>query len=439
MLMTIVVFIIILGILVFVHELGHFVVARRNGIKAEEFGFGFPPRIFGVQFLEGKDKHKVSEIESVEIKTTDIKSGKDEIIQEVITEKIHNYERMIPIKKWRIIWGSKDGDNENEQRDLQEAHKKRFAGGTIYSLNWLPIGGFVRIKGEDGEGKNDEDSFASKSAWVRIKVLSAGVIMNFILAWILLSGTFMLGSYQDVTGKNISDSKILVESIEKNSPAEKMGMVAGDFIIQNGEGLFFSKVQQVQQYINSNKGKEIELVIQRGKKQLTLAGIPRLETKIGQGALGISGFGEVIKVKYSFFESIWMGLKEIGNMFLIVGGIFANLFRGENTGIEVMGPVGLAIFTGQIIPLGLVFILRFIAIFSVNLGIINALPFPALDGGRILFILIEKIKGKPISQKIEQVFHNIGMMLLIALMVFITLREIFTPEFIDKIKGVVVQ
>ena len=103
MLITIIVFIVILGILVFVHELGHFVVARRNGIKAEEFGFGFPPRIFGIQFLQGKDKQRVSEIESVEVKTMDIKIGKEEIIQETITEKIHTSEKMMPIKKWRII------------------------------------------------------------------------------------------------------------------------------------------------------------------------------------------------------------------------------------------------------------------------------------------------------------------------------------------------
>ena len=436
MLVTIIVFIVILGILVFVHELGHFVVARRNGIKAEEFGFGFPPRIFGIQFLQGRDKQRVSGIESVEVKTMDIKIGKEEIIQETITEKIHTSEKMMPIKKWRIIWGSKDGDDENEQRDLQEAHKKRFSGGTIYSLNWLPIGGFVRIKGEDGDGKKDEDSFASKSPWIRIKVLAAGVVMNFILAWALLSITFMIGSYQDVTGENVSGSKILIESIEKNSPAEKMGMNVGDVIIKNGEDVVFSTVEQVQQYINSNKGKEITLVLQRGDEQLSLVGTPRLETEVGQGALGISGLGEVVKIKYPFFESLWMGVKEIGSMFVIIGQIFNNLFHGKSTGIEVMGPVKLAVFTGQIIPLGFVFILRFIAIFSVNLGIINILPFPALDGGRILFILIEKIKGKPVSQKVEQIFHTAGMMILLALMLFITLREIFTPEFIAKIRGI---
>jgi len=340
-------------------------------------------------------------------------------------------------KKWRIIWGSKDGDDENEKQDLQEAHKKKFSGGTVYSLNWIPIGGFVRIKGEDGDGKDDEDSFASKSAWVRIRVLASGVVMNFILAWVLLSITFMLGSYQDVTGEHVSGSKILIESIEKDSPAEKMGLKIGDTITGGGDNITFSEVQEVQKYINENKGNEITLIIQRGNdKQLTLTGTPRIETEENQGALGISGFGEVVKIKYPFFQSLWKGLEEIGNMLVMTFQVLERLISGQKTDVEIMGPVKLAMFTGQIIPLGFAFMLRFIAIFSINLGIINILPFPALDGGRILFILIEKIKGKPVSQKVEQAFHSVGMMILMALMAFIFIREILELGIIDKIKGI---
>lgn len=434
--LTIVVFVVILGILVFVHELGHFVMARRNGIKAEEFGLGFPPRLVGIQFLSGKEKQKFSEIESLEVKKSDIKIGDEEIIQETITEKIHTVEKKIPVRKWRIIWGSRDGDDENEKQDLHEMHKKKFKGGTIYSLNWLPIGGFVRIKGEDGEGEKDEDSFVSKSAWVRIKVLAAGVIMNFILAWVLLSATFMLGSYQDVTGENREGSKILIESVEKDSPAEKMGLKVGDIIVKNENGEIFSSVENVQKYINENKGKQVTLIVQRKDKEFSFSGTPRIEVQEGQGALGISGLGEVVIMKYGFFQSLWKGFTEIGNMFITIGHLIKGLFYGEVTGVEVMGPVKLAAFTGQIIPLGFVFVLRFIAIFSINLAIINALPFPALDGGRILFILIEKIKGSPVSQKVEQTFHTVGMFLLLALMLFITVREIFTPEMLAKIKGI---
>lgn len=374
--LTLLVFIVILGILVFVHELGHFVVARRNGIKAEEFGFGFPPRIFGV--------------------VKDDKTG-----------------------KYVFVRGSKEVVSKN----------------TIYSLNWFPIGGFVKIKGEDGDGKRDEDSFASKSAWTRIKVLIAGVAMNFILAWVLLSITFMLGSYEDVTGQNVQGSKILIESIEKGSPAETMGLKIGDAILRSGDGEVFSSVSDVQKYISENKGKEITLVVDRGKGEQAFAGTPRQQVAPGQGSLGIAGLGEVVVVKYPFFKALWRGLVEIGNMFVAVFAVFAKLFQGQESGIEVMGPVKLAVFTGQIIPLGFVFLLRFVAIFSVNLGIINALPFPALDGGRILFILIEKIKGSPVSQKVEQFFHTVGLLLLMFLMVFITIREVLSPEILSKIKN----
>jgi regulator of sigma E protease len=379
--LTLLVFIFILGILVFVHELGHFVVARKNGIKCEEFGFGFPPRAVGAYFDEKTNK-------------------------------------------WKFIKGSKDVESKN----------------TIYSLNWIPIGGFVRIKGEDGDGKKDSDSFASKSALARISVLAAGVMMNFILAWVLLSATFMIGSYQDVTGENNSNAKVLIEGIETVSPAQTMGMKIGDVVLKDGAGNEIKTVLDVQNYVGENVGNEIALIVQRGDEQVKLTGTPRLNAETGRGVLGISSLGEVTIVRYGFFESFWKGLKEMGNMFAMIGTVFVSLFQGENTGVEVMGPVKLAMFTGQIIPLGFVFMLRFIAIFSVNLGVINILPFPALDGGRILFVLIEKIKGSKVNQKVESIVHSVGMMILLSLMLFVTMKEVWGLSFIvkiaDKVKGI---
>lgn len=374
---TLLVFIFILGLLVFVHELGHFVVARKNGIKCDEFGFGFPPRAVGVYFNEKTNK-------------------------------------------WKFVKGSKDIISKN----------------TVYSLNWFPIGGFVKIKGEDGDGKKDSDSFASKSALARIAVLSAGVMMNFVLAWVLLSGTFMIGSYQDVTGENNPNAKVFVESIEKDSPAEKMGMKVGDVILSGDGGLEFKTVADVQKYAGENADKEVSVTVMRNDERIELKGAPRLNSETGRGVFGISGIGEVVTMRYGFFESLWKGLVEMGSMFAMIGKVLGGLFQGESAGVEVMGPVKLAMFTGQIIPLGFVFMLRFIAIFSINLGVINILPFPALDGGRILFIIIEKLKGSPVSQKVESIFHSVGMMILLSLMLFITMREIFSPEILGKIKGI---
>ena len=379
--LTIIVFILILGLLVVIHELGHFLVARRNGIKAEEFGFGFPPRIFGI-YKKGNDKNGSA--------------------------------------SWRIVWGGKEIESED----------------TIYSLNWFPIGGFVRIKGENGEGEKDKDSFASKSPWIRTKVLFAGVLMNFILAWVLLSCTFMLGTYQDVTGMHDPNAKVLAEGIDDNSPAQAMGMHIGDVLVSGGSGIQFRQVSDVQNYINSNRGKEISLTVERGKNQLVLTGVPRTNDVPGQGALGISSIGEVVTVHYSFFESLWNGILEIGSILLLMFFVIKELFSGNHAGLTVTGVVGIASYTGQIIPLGFSFLLRFAAILSVNLGFINALPIPALDGGRVLFVVIEKIKGSPVKQRTEQIFHTVGFFILITLMIVVTYFDLIRIDLLGKIRGI---
>lgn len=375
--LTIIVFIIILGILVLVHELGHFLVAKMHGIKADEFGFGFPPRAVGI------------------VKKED--SG-----------------------KWKIIKGNKEIVSKN----------------TVYSLNWFPIGGFVKIKGEDGDGKNEADSFASKSAWIRIKVLAAGVLMNFLLAWILLSSTFLIGTFQDVTGEHVAGSKILVQGIENDSPAQKMGLQIGDVLIRSDETPF-TDVASVQSYVNGNRGKEISLYVQRGKtKELKLVGIPRQQEVSGQGALGISSLSEVVTVRFSLVESFWKGLVEIGTIVIMMLDVIRRMIMGNKTGLTVTGIVGIASYTGQIIPLGFSFLLRFTALLSINLAIVNALPFPALDGGRILFILIGKVKGSPVSQKVEQFVHTAGFFILIFLMFVVTYYDLVRINIFEKIRGI---
>ncbi|MCX6761997.1 MAG: RIP metalloprotease RseP [Candidatus Moranbacteria bacterium] len=435
MFVAILIFIIILGLLVFVHELGHFMVARRNGVKAPEFGFGFPPRIVGIQFISGQEQKKFFEMESVEREKIDIKIGDEEIIQETITEKFHNVEKNVPVGKWRIIWGNKDGDDENERQDLQEAHEKQFRGGTIYSLNWFPLGGFVRIKGEDGGNAGDEDSFANKSAWKRIKILAAGVAMNFIFAWILLSVTFMLGAPEEISpdaNTNNANSKIQISGIIADAPAGLMGLKVGDEITKTqkdpaGESINLKNVKEVQDYVNANRGKEITLEILRGKEKLELKGTPRVDAPQGQGALGIA-LSETVLVKYPWYAAIWKGLLAVRDMtmMIFVGlfGLIKMLFAGHGSSADVSGPVGIAILTREVANLGLVYIIQFAAILSINLGIINILPIPALDGGRILFVLIETIKGSPVSPKVEQAFHTFFFALLMLLMLAVTYKDI---------------
>ncbi len=424
--LTIIVFILILGVLIFVHELGHFLTARRNGIRASEFGFGFPPRIVGFQFMSGKKHEDKLEVESIQVEKTDIKlGGNEEIIKETITEKIHRVDEIVPVKKWRLIWGNKDGDDEKERLDLAEARENQASGGTIYSLNWIPLGGFVKIKGENGDAKEDSDSFAGKPAWTRIKVLAAGVIMNFLFAWLLISLGLMIGAPEAVEpNRSDPDSKIQISEVISESPAGLMGLKVGDEILKDER---FKNLEDVQKYINGNKGREITLRIKRGYKILDLTGTPREEAPAGQGSLGI-GLAETVITRYPFFEAIWRGLAATWNlivmMILALYGIIKNLLLGQSAMVEIAGPVGIAVLTKQVTELGLIYIIQFAAILSVNLGIINAFPFPALDGGRILFILIEKIKGSPVTQKTEQMFHTIGFMLLILLMILVTFKDV---------------
>lgn len=409
--LTIIVFIVTLGILVFVHELGHFFVARRNGIRAEEFGFGFPPRMFGFQKLTGKKK----------------KTEKDD--------------ELITVSKWRFIWGKRDTDEEWE-------NKENLSEGTIYSINWIPLGGFVKIKGEDGSDKKDKDSFAGKPAWVRIKVLGAGIVMNFVLAWFVISLGLFIGSPQAIEdnqiGKNV---KIQIAEVVPGTPAEKMGLKAGDEVIkcdppaggdipecQNN----FTGVGEIQNVINANKGQEITLEIKRGKQILSLTGEPRVDYLENQGALGISLVKTAV-VSYPWYEAIYKGLISVFNLIWLILTTFFDIIKdivtGHKVSVDVSGPVGIAYLTKQVTDLGFSYILQFIALLSINLGIINGLPFPALDGGRILFILIEKIKGSPVSQKFEQLAHTLGFVALIALMILVTFRDLIKFDIFDKIKN----
>ena len=435
--LTILVFAVTLGVLVFVHELGHFLVARKNGIRAEEFGFGFPPRAFGFQILRGKKIRKVSQKEKIDVEISDVKMGDTEVIEEVVTDKIVEIDELVDVKKYRFIWGKRNTDGEwKNEEGLEE--------GTIYSINWIPLGGFVRIKGEDGSGQEEKDSFAGKPAWTRIKVLGAGIVMNFVLAWFVISLGLFIGSPQAIedgqTGKN---SKIQIAQIIPGTPAEKMGLKAGDEIVkcqmdipecQNN----FESVSDVKSLVNGNKGKEIALEIKRGKQILSLKGEPRIDYPEDQGALGISLIKTAV-VSYPWYESIYQGLTTVFNLIWLILSTFFNIIKdvvtGHKVSVDVSGPVGIAYLTKQVTDLGFSYVLQFVALLSINLGIINAFPFPALDGGRILFILIEKIKGSPISQKVEQFAHTFGFIALIFLMVLVTFRDVIKFEIFDKIKN----
>ncbi len=374
MLTTILLFVIILGLLVFVHEFGHFIVAKKLGTGVEEFGFGFPPRMIGV--------YRVG-------------------------------------KKFHWVFKKTPSFDEN----IAGAIKR-----TIYSINWIPLGGFVKIKGEEGGSRTETDSFASKAIWKRIAIVAAGVTMNLILAVVILSIGFGVGMPQaldrDMGGAKIKNQSMQIVSVAKNSAADIAGLKAGDEILSvDGKKLNFKELQA---YATSRVGEEIDYSIKRGETTLEKKIIPAILPETGYGGIGV-GLIETGIVSYRWYLAIWKGIVETGYLIKEIVVAFYTLLRdlilGHSAAVDLSGPVGIAVLTGRVARLGFAYILQFAAVLSVNLAVVNILPLPALDGGRIIFFIVEKIRRRPVNQKIESAVHNIGFALLMLLVAVITYRD----------------
>jgi regulator of sigma E protease len=353
MIVTTLIFVSVLSLLVFVHEFGHFITAKRAGIRVDEFGFGFPPRAFGVK-----------------------------------------------------------------------------RGETIYSINWVPLGGFVRIKGEAGEHSKDKDSFANKRAPTRALVLLAGVIMNVILGWALLTVGYVIGLPQVVEDLSsyarVGEPKIQVMQVLPGSPAERAGIEAGDEIVSVG-GQTATDAEQVRAVAESRLGSPTDVYIVRDGKHVTKQVIPVVLKESGKPGMGVALLKTGI-VSYPFYiapleaaHSTWLLAKEIVLSFY---DLLHGLFVERKVTVEFSGPVGIAVLTGQVAALGFRHLLQFTALLSINLAIINVLPFPALDGGRMLFLVIEAVRGRAVSRRIEVMAHNLGFALLMTLVVFVTYRDV---------------
>ncbi|MBI2459710.1 MAG: RIP metalloprotease RseP [Parcubacteria group bacterium] len=377
MLLTIITFIIVLSILVFAHELGHFMMARKFGVKAEEFGFGFPPRLFGV-YKNNQGRKK-------------------------------------------IVWGAKEVSD---------------CPGTVYSINWLPLGGFVKIKGENGPSASsglveDDNSFAGRPIWQRAFMLSAGVVMNIILAAVLISAGFMIGLPQALDGQpdaraHISDKKIQIAQVIKNTPAESAGLQVGDTILSIDNNSFFN-YQELQNYVAANIGHKLAYKIKRGQDLIKAEIVPELMKETNKGGIGVA-ISETGLVSYPWYWAIWQGVKTTliltWSIIIAFYELIKNLIFGRGVTADLSGPVGIATLTGQVARLGFVYLLQFTALLSINLAVINFFPFPALDGGRVLFLIIEKIKRSPVKKELEGMIHNIGFALLMILILLVTFRDV---------------
>jgi len=416
---TLVVFIALLAVLVLSHEFGHFIAARKNGIKVEEFGFGYPPRLFGIQLFKRNKLKKIAEKEEVITETQKNLAG--EVVLEKITDKIQEVAVVVPEKKWRMVWGGKAIEKLQEENKGQD--------GTVYSINLLPLGGFCKIKGEEG-GINDPDSYDAKKPWQKFTVMAGGVVMNILLAAVLLSVGFMIGLPQNTNEianvSNIKDRKLEIMSVLADKPAAKAELKAGDVIVKLGT-LENPRQSEMIAYVDEHKKEQISVTVKRGEELLVKSIQPMIYEDTGKGGLGIA-IAEVGIVQYPWYKAIYYGFITAGfylkEIIFAFGLFFKGLFTGVGVGAAVTGPVGIAVMTGQVARLGLVYLIQFTAILSLNLAIINALPLPALDGGKILFLFIAKLRGKPVSQKVENTIHIIGFNLLLLLALVITIKDV---------------
>jgi len=352
--MTIVIFILILSILVFVHEFGHFMVARRAGVRVEEFGFGFPPRLFG-----------------------------------------------------------------------------RRHGDTIYSINLIPFGGFVRLQGEQDDPHHRPDSFLSASFKNKFAIIAAGVIMNYLLAWLLLSAAYSLGvtvdGQQPPTDRLARVSDRRIESlVGAGSAAERAGLNNGDYII-DVNGQVFSTTEQLINYVKSGAYPVLTVRARRAKANNISTAIITPDKYGDQNPHYGFGLQSLATVQYPWGVSGWPGLKITGQItgqaVVGFGRVISNIVMTGRVGEDVAGPVGIAVLTGQVRQLGIVPVLQFMAVLSISLAVINFLPIPALDGGRAMFIVIEKIRGRPVNRKTEGYIHALGFYLLIILIILISIRD----------------
>ncbi len=301
-------------------------------------------------------------------------------------------------------------------------------GETLYSFNLLPFGGFVKIWGEDDiEGTGNPRNFASRSAWDRFLVLAAGVFMNFILAYILFTAGHAIGVPSMVNaGETGRDVVVRVVEVIPGSPAAEAGLQSGDSILAlislSDETALISEIAQVQDFVKMQAGARITMVVERANEELHVPVTLRKEALAGEGLLGIA-MAKIGIVRTPWYRAPWEGLlTAISTTRFVAEGLvffFANLFDSDVIS-SVAGPVGIAQVAGEASALGFVYLLQLVAVLSVNLAVLNMLPIPALDGGRVLFLIVEKLRGKPIGMHISQFAHTAGFIALIFLMLVVT-------------------
>ncbi len=391
-LITIALFIFMLGILVLVHEVGHFVTARWAKVRVLEFGIGFPPRarVLRKGMAPAYDTGRPSPPPPV------------------------------------LPPGMEPGTPEADEFLAVAAQLEAQRGGTLYTLNWLPIGGFVKMEGEDGDDGKDPHSFANARLPIKMFILIAGVTMNLLLSFVIFSSIALMG--EPAIG-------IQFGQVVPGSPAEEAGLQPGDTLVSiNGEQYSaFGQTLQVED-LRALAGETVVLGIVHpdgSSDELTVT--LRVPTSEQQGALGISQFqvDQVGTITYAPTEAIALGAQRTVDAFGMIlaglGDLGRSIVTDPTSAPPAAGPVGIAVQIGDILwSLGPLYVLYMAALLSANLALVNILPFPPLDGGRMLVILLKAIPvyGKKISVRAEQLTYAVGFVALFTFLIWITVFDV---------------
>lgn len=297
-------------------------------------------------------------------------------------------------------------------------------GETLISLNLIPLGAFVKMEGEEEESTS-QTSFARKPVWQRFCIVAGGVGAFWVIAMIIFT---ILGATSGIPlavsdDKEVASARVQIIGVAPDSPAKEAGLKAGDMLTD------FNKVQELQEKAKANAGKEMPLNIQRGSAQLTVALIPRENPPVGQGAIGIA-LARIGLVKYAWYEAPLKGVEitygYTAGIVAGVGSLASSLFTKAQLpeGAQITGPIGVLTLLRDSFSLGVPYFISFVALLSIYLAVFNTLPIPALDGGRMLFLLIEAVRRKPLSQKVIKNAITISFAILLGLMIWVTIQDL---------------
>lgn len=328
--MTIIYAIIIFCLLIFVHELGHFIAAKLCGVKVNAFAVGMGP----------------------------------------------------------AFWKKQKGETE-------------------YSLRIFPVGGFCAMEGEDEESE-DERAFNKKPAWQRAIVLAAGSFMNLLTAIILM---IIIAFWQ-------GEATNTIETVIDGSPAFEAGIKAGDEVLFIDE----AKIEEwsdLQSAVGENQGEPVQVTVLRDGQELEFSAIPEYDEQVGRSKIGIAP-----EMKRNPVTAVGRGVQSTWDMTVMMYDIIVKLFTGDVSAKELSGPVGIVYVVNDSAKAGIIYVVYLAALLSLNLAVMNLLPFPALDGGRLLFLLIRKVTGRRVTDEMEGKIHFVGIMLLFALMIYVTWNDI---------------